>query len=111
MAPSPSQHRLDQPQRQCLLCQRKSHRQDLVFLPVLISRAVSRASGFLQPSGEPARQIPVDRAAGIDLGGRHLFLAQRQQHADPVREPDMRIGQRAQLVLIMVQRLMIGGPS
>src|SRR5882724_870217 len=61
-----------------------------------------------QPSGEPVRQSLIEQAAGIDLRHHHLLLAERKVHADPVGEPQMRIGQRPQLVLVMFQRLVIG---
>src|SRR5258708_3221377 len=66
-------------------------------------------SRFLQLSGEPVRQGLVPHPAGIDLRHRHLLLAKRDKDADPVGEPQMRVGQRPQLVLVVLERLVIAG--
>ena len=67
-----------------------------------------RPSSFSRPANQPDKVV-IDHAAGIDLRHRDLLLAERKVHADPVGEPQMRIGQRLQLVLVVFQRLVIAG--
>src|SRR3981081_527423 len=62
---------------------------------------------LLQPDGKPVRQPGVHQAADIDLRRRYALLSQRQIDADPVGEPQMRIGETAQLVPVMFRRLIV----
>ena len=64
-----------------------------------------------QLPGEPGGQRLVDHAADIDLRRGDLLFSEHKQHPDGVGEPQMRIGQRPQLVLVVLRRLMIGGLS
>ena len=93
-------------------CDRRGSIVQVVINASLSSRRLhARSFPSPHPSGRPANQPDkrlVEHAAGIDFRHRDLLLAQRQQHADPVGEPQMRIGQRPQLVLVVLERLMIG---
>src|SRR4051812_22696339 len=64
--------------------------------------ASSAQTQFLQPSGKPVGQLVVNDTTEIDVRRLHLALAQHQQHADAVGEPQIRIGQPAQLVVLVL---------
>src|SRR5262249_59900310 len=70
--------------------------------------ASSAQTNVPKPAGKPVRQLPVDDAAEINIGRLHLSLRQHQQHAETVGEPQMRIGHAAQLVVIVLDRLVVG---
>src|SRR5205823_2685017 len=77
---------------------------------IVVSQTLDRTQTYLpQPPGEPVGQIAIDHAAEIDVGRRHLLLAEDEEHAEPVGEPQMRIGQAAQLVMIVFHRLVVDG--
>ena len=67
-----------------------------------------RPISFSRPANQHGQGV-IHHAAGIDLRHRHLLLAERKVYADPVGEPQMRIGQRLELVLVVFQGLVVAG--
>src|SRR5579863_2597282 len=63
---------------------------------------------ILQPLRKPQRQFPVDGAGNIDFRPANVVFSKSQKHPDPVGKPQMRVGQRAQLLLVVLLGLMVG---
>src|SRR3569833_2672214 len=91
----------------------------LMWMGLISAPSVSKYLRFQNPCGpkqtqknqtthQPRRQRLIPLAADIDVGAVDAIAAQRQQHADPVGEPQMRVSQRHQHVQIVGQRLKIG---
>src|SRR5215475_14221933 len=78
-----------------------------VVLTVIWIPALFRKPGFLQPLGKPDRHRLIHPATDIDLRIGDVPPGQRQDGADGICEPQMRIGQTLELVLLMLDRLMV----
>src|SRR3974390_1872174 len=63
----------------------------------------------LQLLREPDGNRTVEVTRHIDLAATYVVPGQDQKQADPIGEPNMRIGERRQLVLVVLDRLVVRG--